>query len=243
MEQTNEFLSETNVFSQYIGIIIAVFVILLTLVFFTWRKRKSAGRSILVTGLSDAGKTLLYARLVHDKFIETYTSAKENIGDIDVNDKSLQVVDIPGHERLRYKFIDKYKTQAIGLIYVIDSVSIQKDIRDVTEFLYNILTDSKIQKIPVLILCNKQDQTMAKGSAVIKTMIEKEMNLVRVTKSNQLEATDATTASSFIGIQGKDFEFSHLNTKIEFAESSAFDKESDTSADIVKVNDWLEKIA
>lgn len=83
---------------------------------------------------------------------------------------------------------------------------------------------------------------MAKGSAVIKTMIEKEMNLVRVTKSNQLEATDATTASSFIGIQGKDFEFSHLNIKIEFAESSAFDKESDTSADIVSVNDWLKKI-
>ncbi|XP_053598018.1 signal recognition particle receptor subunit beta [Microplitis demolitor] len=242
MEQTNEFLNETNVFSQYIGIIIAIFVIILSLVFFTWRRRKSAGRSILLTGLSDAGKTLLYARLVHDKFIETYTSAKENIGDIDINDKSLQVVDIPGHERLRYKFIDKYKTQAIGLIYVIDSVSIQKDIRDVTEFLYNILSDSKIQKIPVLILCNKQDQTMAKGSAVIKTMIEKEMNLVRVTKSNQLEATDATTASSFIGIQGKDFEFSHLNIKIEFAESSAFDKESDTSADIVSVNDWLKKI-
>lgn len=42
-------------------------------------------------------------------------------------------MDIPGNERLRGKFIDQYKYLAKGLIFVIDSVTIQKDIRDVTE--------------------------------------------------------------------------------------------------------------
>lgn len=46
---------------------------------------------------------------------------------------SVKVVDIPGHERLRYKYFDKYKNSAKGLVYVIDSANIQKDIRDVAE--------------------------------------------------------------------------------------------------------------
>lgn len=96
---------------------------------------------------------------------------------------------------------------------------------------------------PVLILCNKQDQTMAKGCAVIKILLEKEMNLVRVTKASQLEATDDTFSTTFLGKHGKDFQFSDLNTKIEFAECSAFNKDSNTSADIEEVQNWLTQIA
>lgn len=126
---------------------------------------------------------------------------------------------------------------------MIDSVTFQKDIRDVAEFLYNLLSDPVVQKKSVLILCNKQDQTMAKGSVVIKTLLEKEMNLLRMTKTSQLEATDASSTNFFLGKQGKDFEFSLLDTSIEFAECSAFNKDSDTSADIDQLNSWLKKIA
>jgi signal recognition particle receptor subunit beta len=45
----------------------------------------------------------------------------------------LRVIDIPGHERLRGKFFDEYKGTARGVIYVIDSVTFQKDIQDVAE--------------------------------------------------------------------------------------------------------------
>lgn len=46
---------------------------------------------------------------------------------------ALRVVDLPGHERLRVKFLDHYKntTKAVG--FVIDSVMVQKEIRDVAE--------------------------------------------------------------------------------------------------------------
>lgn len=46
---------------------------------------------------------------------------------------SVKIVDIPGHERLRYKYFDKYKNSAKGLVFIIDSATIQKDIRDAAE--------------------------------------------------------------------------------------------------------------
>lgn len=42
-------------------------------------------------------------------------------------------------------------------------------------FLYSILADNATSGLPVLILCNKQDKTLAKGSSIIKNLLEKEM--------------------------------------------------------------------
>lgn len=110
--------------------------------------------------------------------------------------------------------------------------------------MYNLLSDSYIQtNIPVLILCNKQDQVTAKGYTVIKALLEKEMNLLRMTKTSQLEATDASSANVFLGKQGKDFEFSHLDSQIDFADSYAFNKDPETPADIGDLNKWLHKIS
>lgn len=36
---------------------------------------------MLLLGLSDSGKTLIFAQLLHRKFVQTHTSVKENIGD------------------------------------------------------------------------------------------------------------------------------------------------------------------
>ncbi|KAL6435494.1 hypothetical protein ACFW04_005458 [Cataglyphis niger] len=243
MEKHIKSLLEENGKSQLLGILVAVFAIIVTLVLFAfWRKRRGAGHNILLTGLSDSGKTLVYARLLCSKFVKTYTSVKENVGDIAINNCSLRIVDIPGDERLRSKYFEKYKSSARGLVYMIDSVTIQKEIRDVAEYLYNVLSDFNIHRVPILILCNKQDQTMAKGCMVIRAMLEKEINLLRMTKISQLEATDASSANVFLGKQGKDFEFSHLDLHIDFAESYAFNKDSQTSADIEELNKWLHKI-
>ncbi|KOX70646.1 Signal recognition particle receptor subunit beta [Melipona quadrifasciata] len=243
MEKHVKSLTDHNINSQFMAVLAAVIAIIVTIVLFAiWNRKRSIGNNILLTGLSDAGKTLIYARLLCSKFVKTHTSVKENIGDIIINNHSLKIVDIPGHECLRYKVFDQFKLSTKGLVYVIDSVTFQKDIRDVAEFLYNLLSDSAIQKKPVLILCNKQDQTMAKGITVIKTLLEKEMNLLRTTKANQLEATDASITNVFLGKQEKDFDFSHLDTNIEFAECSAYNKDSEISADIEQLNNWLKKI-
>ncbi|XP_063974627.1 signal recognition particle receptor subunit beta [Diachasmimorpha longicaudata] len=243
MEKRAAPLLEENI-SQLFGIIVAIFAIVLTIVvFIVWRRKKTIGRNVLITGLCDAGKTLLFTSLIHEIHFPTYTSVKENIVDIPVNRMLLKIIDIPGNEKLRYRIFDQYKSSARGLAFVIDSVTFQKDIRDVAEFLYTLLCDSIVHKsFPVLVLCTKQDQALAKSCTVIKNLLEKEMNLVRVTKSSQLEATDASSRNTFLGKRGKDFEFDDVSERIEFGECSSFHKTPGVPAENGQFWDWLKRI-
>lgn len=70
----------------------------------------------------------------------------------------MTLVDVPGHERLRTKFVDRYKSGVRGIIYVVDSATIQKQLRDATEFLFNVLSDPVLHsnRPKVMVVCNKQ---------------------------------------------------------------------------------------
>ena len=92
--------------------------------------------------------------------MDSFTSLKENVGVLDVPNKvntvgfshfimrirkfinntfihlikgTLKIIDIPGHERVRQRFFDSYKSSARGIIFVLDSFTVTKDIRDVAE--------------------------------------------------------------------------------------------------------------
>lgn len=69
-------------------------------------------------------------------------------------------------------------------------------------------------------------------------------NLVRVTKSSQLQSVDPSQSNNttYIGKMGKDFEFSHLNGRVDIAESSANTGDDDTPADIKTMQDWISKL-
>lgn len=169
------------------------------MLFFLWKKKSQKRTDLLFTGLCESGKTLLFSQLLHNVASETFTSISENIGEYvaEGSGKSLRVIDIPGHERLRGRFFDQYKKTAKGIVFVVDSVTVQKDIRDVAEYepyfswcsdyianhffhvvnsyLYTVLADPSVSSVPVLIACNKQDETFAKGSSVVKPLLEKEL--------------------------------------------------------------------
>lgn len=106
-----------------------------SVLFYLWKKKSAKRSHILLTGLCESGKTLLFSQLLFEESRETFTSICENEGEYSVegNSEPTPVVDIPGNERLRNKFLDQYKSSAKGIIYVIDSVTVQKDIRDVAE--------------------------------------------------------------------------------------------------------------
>lgn len=91
--------------------------------------------------------------------------------------KEVPIVDLPGFHSIRQQYFEKYKESSKGIVYVVDSVTLAKNIRDAANVLYNILVDPAVVKNRpnILILCNKQDQTLAKGSNIIKSMLEKEM--------------------------------------------------------------------
>nr|CAG4645770.1 EOG090X0C7N [Lynceus sp. MCZ IZ 141354] len=174
--------------------------------------------------------------------METFTSMKENTIDYFANEKKLKLIDVPGHERVRYKFIDGYKNSAKGIIFMIDSATFTKDLRDVAEFLYILLTDgslgSKVKS--VIVLCNKQDLPLSKGAQLIKSQLEKEMNILRTTKSSQLEGTsEIANNNTFLGKTGKDFEFSHLNVPVLFEQCNL----KSENPDLTSVTSWLTKLA
>ncbi|CAB0008962.1 unnamed protein product [Nesidiocoris tenuis] len=157
---------------------VSIVLTYLTFFYLIYKRVKGSKRGILLTGICGGGKTLIYSRLVLDAFKNTYTSIKENVSEyITDGGSSVQLVAIPGHERLREKFFAQYVEHARGIIYVIDSVTVQKEIKDVAEFLYNILTDPKTLSNcnKMLIFCNKHDKPTAKGAGIIKTLLEKEL--------------------------------------------------------------------
>ncbi|GAB0086144.1 Signal recognition particle receptor subunit beta [Sergentomyia squamirostris] len=219
-------------------LIISLIVIFITIVLlYVYKKKKTSRTDVLLMGLCEGGKTSIFTRLIHNEDRETFTSIKENISDYSSKNGYVKIVDIPGHERLRGKFFDDFKYQARGIVFVLDSVSLQKNIRDVADYLYTILLEPAISGLPFLILCNKQDDAMAKGASVIKTLLEKELNLVRSTRKNQLESVDSTAKSNvFLGKQGKDFEFIHISQYVDVLECSV------KNEDIASLTDWLDRI-
>lgn len=102
-------------------------------VIFLIKKRKTRRTDVLLAGLCDSGKTLLYSILLNGSAVETFTSLKENCGFLTLPDGLLRVVDLPGHERLRLRLLDTYKNSAKAIVFVVDSSTVQKEIKDVAE--------------------------------------------------------------------------------------------------------------
>nr|CAG4638019.1 EOG090X0C7N [Chydorus sphaericus] len=166
---------------QINAVVVALLVGLITLavLFFLWKRGvRVARRGICMVGLCESGKTLIFSQLVYKKAVDSFTSMKENVSTLNMGSKGvLTLVDVPGHERVRTRFLDSYKITARGIVFVLDSFTLSKDIRDVAEYLYTILSDSTVvaNRIPILVLCNKQDNALAKGPNIIRPQLEKEM--------------------------------------------------------------------
>ncbi|XP_060078330.1 signal recognition particle receptor subunit beta-like [Ylistrum balloti] len=232
-----------------LGILVAVAVVFLTIVILLFVSRKGNARhSVLLLGTCDAGKTLLFSRLVKDirDDVMTVTSMDTNIGNYKVKtkNKSLRIVDVPGHERLRMQYFDKHKHMARGVVFVVDSGTLMKEVKEVAEYLYTCLSDSVISNstVPVLVACTKSDLTLKKGKDVIKKNLAAEMSIMRVTRSAALQQLEGPAANNntFLGKRNKDFAFEDLKPlKVDFASCSA----QTDNMDLSELESWLEKLA
>eukprot|EP00088_Acartia_fossae_P013644 TRINITY_DN17207_c0_g1_i14.p1 TRINITY_DN17207_c0_g1~~TRINITY_DN17207_c0_g1_i14.p1 ORF type:complete len:258 (-),score=63.94 TRINITY_DN17207_c0_g1_i14:327-1100(-) len=246
--QMNSFFQETKEKlesrdPQTVAILVALIVGLVTLALILFiSKRRKFGRGILLCGVCDSGKTTLFSQLIQGKPIETYTSLQENTGILSLAGmKPVNLVDIPGHERLRDNILAKYVGSARGIVYVVDSSVVSKQIRDITEFLFNILSNPVVYSArpSVLIACNKQDLGLVKGASVIQTLLEKEINALRVSHSNTLQGTDGEGPDHvFLGVPGKQFAFSDLACKVTFAEVNTQSNEATEP-----VTEWIRSVA
>ncbi|XP_056296857.1 signal recognition particle receptor subunit beta [Pseudoliparis swirei] len=211
-----------------IGVIVALAAVVITCVFLKYfLSSKTVRSAVLLVGLCDAGKTLLFSRLLSGKFKRTQTSITDSSAPYRAKNErgsTWTLIDLPGHDSLRSQYLEKFKSSARAIVFVVDAAVFQKEVRDVAEFLYILLTDAVISRNApaLLIACNKQDITMAKSAKLIQQQLEKELNTLRVTLSAALSSQDGAVGSSVhLGKKGKDFEFSHLPLKVEFLECSA----------------------
>lgn len=62
-------------------------------------------------------------------------------------------------------------------MFVVDSTTLNRQIRSVAEYLYDVLAKAQVQKnrIPILIACNKSDMITALPTDKVKLMLENEM--------------------------------------------------------------------
>lgn len=90
--------------------------------------------------------------------------------------KPLHIIDLPGHEKQRFRF-PEFATISAGIVFLVDSASVSQNSVPVAEYLYEILSNNLItkNKVPVLIACNKTDLAQATSAAKIRVALEKEM--------------------------------------------------------------------
>lgn len=103
------------------------------MIVFLVKKRKAKRTDVVLAGLCDAGKTLLYSLVLYGSEKETFTSLKENFGFLTLQNGIVRLVDLPGHERLRLRLLSNYKNSTKAIAFVVDSSTIQKEIKDVAE--------------------------------------------------------------------------------------------------------------
>jgi len=175
------------------------------LALFNRRKYSSRGNALILVGASDAGKTSILSKLVYGKRLQTHTSLQSNISTISLSEskKTIRVVDIPGHPRVRDQFREHLNdAKVVG--FVVDTSTISRNGAAVAEHLHLILHSltslPPSQKPPnLLIVAHKID--LMKVPAAATTASEVSINRVRTILERELERRRMSQTNG-VGVEG-----------------------------------------
>eukprot|EP01136_Pigoraptor_vietnamica_P012609 Opistho-1_new@4055 len=225
----------------YVAVAIAVALVLIAVAVAARLLRGTKRDTVLLLGLCDAGKTALFYALKTGKWVPTCTSMAENAAQIPLDRASrvVPVIDLPGHERLRLKNIERHSRTARAIVFVVDSVHFPAQKRQVAELIHDVLADRAVHRarIPVLVACNKSEIVTARDHASIKADIEKEIDTLRMTQAAAVAGQDGAAAVEFLGDRNRPFVFSQLRNSVEFAPCSV------KEANIAPVVEFLRRVA
>ncbi|XP_037079975.1 ADP-ribosylation factor 5-like [Pollicipes pollicipes] len=110
---------------------------------------------ILLLGLDAAGKTTILHRLKLGEVVTTIPTIGFNVETIEYRNISFTVWDVGGQSILRPLW-HHYFSNAKGLIYVVDSMD-RARVQLAAEELRDMLQHDDLQRVPVVVLANKQD--------------------------------------------------------------------------------------
>ncbi|OBT46867.1 hypothetical protein VE00_01884 [Pseudogymnoascus sp. WSF 3629] len=148
------------------------------------------------------------------------------------------LIDTPGHGKLHhYAFSAVANTQNLkGIIFVVDAASLpagDEGLRQAAEYLHDTLlllqkrlTTVKSSKAPkgieVLIAANKMDLFTAQPSAIVRSLLEKEIGKVRTSKSKGLLESGIETAGDLDDVDSDDWLGETGSTQFKFEQLEEF---------------------
>mmetsp|Transcript_10472 Transcript_10472/g.12011 ORF Transcript_10472/g.12011 Transcript_10472/m.12011 type:complete len:257 (-) Transcript_10472:1234-2004(-) len=181
------------------------------------------GKKLLLLGHCNSGKTKFLYRLRAGSYPETVTSIEPLETSFDLSGKTIPVVDFPGHARARGA-LAAHLRNARAIIFVIDSTDTKREtIREVADYLYDIFTGCIKEGCEprVLIACNKSDLDGAETPSRIKSLLEKDMNELKVTR-HTLEVEGDDAGEIILGSQDQNFDLEiDAGCQVELCSASA----------------------
>ncbi|KAH0827052.1 signal recognition particle receptor beta subunit-domain-containing protein [Lanmaoa asiatica] len=175
----------------------AIALFLLVVILYTRGKSKSSGNALLLVGPPDSGKTAILSNLAYNQTLPSHTSLQTNSAQMTLSStKTLRVIDVPGHPRIRDQFREHLK-DAKAVAFVVDCSTISRNGSVVAEHMHHVL--HAITSLPptqstptLLILAHKTDLLKAGASsnsaseaaiARVRTILERELEKRRASQS------------------------------------------------------------
>lgn len=192
---------------------------------------KRMGETVLILGLCGSGKTALFLILRNGYASPTVSSLKANrerFPFIPDAKTFTDIIDYPGHQRLQQS-VPKLFPQTRCIVYVINAAGDENELKDVAEHLFNIFTTKG--DLPLILACNKSDIPDAKTPDVIMAVLEKEIELFRVSRGAVVEGQDDSQNCMVSG--GDRFTFDQI-TNMECCTCSARNGDVDGIIEFIK---------
>ncbi|KAI8911116.1 ADP-ribosylation factor family-domain-containing protein [Gorgonomyces haynaldii] len=130
---------------------------------------------ILVLGLDNAGKTSLLKRLADEEIADVKPTQGFNVKTVQHQGFKLNVWDVGGQESIRAYWRNYFESTDV-LIYVIDSADTRR-LAETAQELEQLLRETKLNNVPLLVFANKQDLATALPGDEIATGLS--LNAIR----------------------------------------------------------------
>lgn len=180
------------------SLITFLFITLITLFFIyksLFSSKSSSSRSILLTGPSLSGKTSLFYRLSESSFVETVSSLTPNTSSLFLSGSQLQLLDYPGHPRLRPELLRLISRSPPRVLILVIDGSDKSRVKEASELLFDFFALENFRS-PIILAISKSDISNFRSAGVVAAEIEREIDAIR--HSRQADGI-------YIGIQGESF--------------------------------------
>nr|XP_058948006.1 ADP-ribosylation factor-like protein 15 [Pocillopora verrucosa] len=126
--------------------------------------------SVIAIGLSQAGKSMLFAKLSGDASEKLEPTVGFSVKAVQLPSAILNVKELGGGDNVR-KYWPHYFGGAQGIVFVVDSCCNDDDVDLAAAELQEVLSHSSLESLPLLVLANKQDVNGARSADELSRMM------------------------------------------------------------------------